>query len=288
MIKDAIPLGYVELPSGPMAIYPMNDIFLNYTFENSANWEALRIMVNLVIEGYRKENPSTSEKPIIGEVKVVTQYRYLLAGDGKTTRDQDIRIIEDNSNSTFIELQNRAHSKPPIEIRSVEYYGLGIGHSRGKIANQIWLLAEDVQPVLREKTYARYVLKDEVTNDAHPVMSGIMYVSLRKLAQEKGAVGELAAFLLGKATILETNEANNVSEAFKNSFETFKADKEVVNVLSLAERYISEGEARGEAKGLTIGAHKLAELIKQGFSVEDALRMIEEEHEQNQPLLKNP
>ena len=63
-------------------------------------------------------------------------------------------------------------------------------------------------------------------------------------------------------------------------------------MLSLAERYISEGEAigeaRGEAKGFTIGAYKLAELIRQGFSVEDALRMIEEELEQNQSLLKNP
>ena len=28
--KNSIPLGYVKLPNGEMAIYPMNDIFLNY------------------------------------------------------------------------------------------------------------------------------------------------------------------------------------------------------------------------------------------------------------------
>ena len=28
------PLGHVELPTGPCAVFPMNYIFLNYTFEN--------------------------------------------------------------------------------------------------------------------------------------------------------------------------------------------------------------------------------------------------------------
>jgi len=48
--KKMNPLGYLELPSGPKAIFPMNDIFLNYTFENPIHWEALRLIVNIIIE----------------------------------------------------------------------------------------------------------------------------------------------------------------------------------------------------------------------------------------------
>ena len=29
--SDFKPLGHVELPTGPYAVFPMNDIFLNYT-----------------------------------------------------------------------------------------------------------------------------------------------------------------------------------------------------------------------------------------------------------------
>ena len=63
----------------------------------------------------------------------------------------------------------------------------------------------------------------------------------------------------------------------------------MVNVLTLAERYFEEGkivgeakgeakgEARGTVKGVVIGANKLAELIKSGLSLDDALRIINEE-----------
>jgi len=82
-------------------------------------------------------------------------------------------------------------------MRSVEYFGLGIGHSKGKIANQLWLLAEDVDSVIYAHPFAHYILKDEVTGKDHPTTSGIMYVSLRKLSQEQGPAGELASYLLG-------------------------------------------------------------------------------------------
>jgi len=163
----------------------------------------------------------------------------------------------------------------------VEYFGLGIGHSKGKLANQIWLLAEDVDAVLCGKTFARYILKNEATGKRHPAISGIMYVSLGKLSEEESPAGELALFLLGKASELKDRAVKKIAKAFSASFKEFQADKEVTKMLSLAERYEHDGfvrgEARGEARGMTIGAIKLAELIKNGFTVDEALLKLNEE-----------
>jgi len=127
--KNSTPLGYVELEYGSKAIYPMNDIFLNYTFEYAEYWEPLRLAINLLIDAYKLQNPSTAVKPINGKIIVRTQFKHLLDTDGKTTRDQDIKITEDKGESTYIEFQNRANTQPPIETRSVEYFGLGIGYN---------------------------------------------------------------------------------------------------------------------------------------------------------------
>jgi hypothetical protein len=65
-MKNATPLGYINLPNGMKAIYPMNDIFLNFTFENPAHWEDLRLTVNLFIEAYMRfktvQNPTSPLK----------------------------------------------------------------------------------------------------------------------------------------------------------------------------------------------------------------------------------
>ena len=295
--NDKTPLGYVELPGGSKAIYPMNDIFLTYTFEDAAHWEALRIAVNLIIDAYIQANPATMVKPILGNIKVRTQFKHLLSTDGKTTRDQDIKITEGDDSSSYIEFQNRANTNPPVEIRSVEYFGLGIGHSRGKIANQMWLLAEDVESVLHQGTFARYILSDEVTGNAHPNSSGIMYISLTRLSQEDSPAGELAQFLLGKISMYRFDEVRKIATAFNTSFDAFKADKEVARMLTLAERYIDEGEARGmaigeargEARGEAIGEanilNKAKELQKSGLSAEDILRLLINESNKQDPLL---
>ena len=86
------PLGYVELPSGSKAIYPMNDIFLNYYYKNPANWEILREIVNIIVEAYQQINPSTLLELIVGLIEVQTQYTQML-DDGKTTREQDIKMV---------------------------------------------------------------------------------------------------------------------------------------------------------------------------------------------------
>ena len=265
--KNSVPLGYVDLPDGTKAIYPMNDIFLNYTFEDMEYWEALRLATNLIIEAYKKYKRETNVTPIMGKIRVKTQYQHLLGKDG-TTRNQDLRIIEDDTDSTYMEFQNRAKPDVPVEIRSVDYFGLGIGQSRGKLANQIWLLAQDVDTVLHGENFTRYILNDEVTGKDHPTTSGIMYVSLTKLSKEDSPAGELAAFLLGKIADPKNEVVKKIADAFKKSFSTFKTDKEVARMLTLAERYEHDGIVKGEENVLK----KLLELEEKGIDPAEILR----------------
>ena len=99
------------------------------------------------------------------------------------------------------------------------YFGLGIGHSKYKPANQIWLLAEPVPSVLHGKMFTRYILRDEVTGKAHPESSGIMFVDLAKLSDEESQAGELAALFTGKSLSPQDNDVKKVATALKSSFE---------------------------------------------------------------------
>ena len=127
---------------------------------------------------------------------------------------------------------------------------------------------------------------DEVTNNIHPTTLGIMHVSLARLSQEKSAAGELAAFLLGKAANPENDDVKQISGSFEVSFKEFKKDKEVGMMLSLAERYIDEGRVEGRlegrVEGVNIGVSRLAELLKSGLTLEDAIQKISEELKQQQ------
>ena len=266
--KNATPLGYIELPDGSKAIYPMNDIFLNYTFENATNWEALRLTVNIIIEAYRLINPNTKASPITGAIKVRTQFRQLVGN--KKTRDQDIKLTQNEKDITYIEYQNRGITDPPIEIRSVVYFGLGIGHSKGKLANQIWLLAEDVPSVLHGKTFARYTLKDELTNNEHPTISGILYISLPKLMQEASPAGELAALLLGKASNPKDEQVKKITDTFNASFKDFKDDKDVMTAMTAQERWYGDGKVEGKAEGRAEGIFEAAKkFLEKGMSLKE-------------------
>ena len=239
MKSNKIPLGYIELDNGTKAITAMNDLFLNYMFENPENWETLRNSVNIILNEYKRDNPSTNVAPVTGEIIVETQYKYLLSIDN-TTKDQDLKMTA-KSDLTYIEFQNRAKTKPPIETRAVEYFGLGIGHSKGKTANQIWLLAENLESVFHGKIFARYILKDEITGEPHPGDSGILYVNLSKLAEQNNPAGELAGFLLGNIADPENEEVREIVKSFNAGFNVFKADKEAVKMMSLRERARNEG-----------------------------------------------
>ncbi|MDR0273212.1 MAG: hypothetical protein LBI27_07850 [Clostridiales bacterium] len=139
--------------------------------------------------------------------------------------EQDIKVTEIKKGIYFIVFQNRAHSDPPIPDRSVVYFGLGIGHAKGKPANQIWLLAETVPSVMHGKLFTRYILKDEVTGKNHPENSSIMFIDLEKLSEENSQAGELAALFLGKNLNPQDEDVKTIAAALKASFNDFKDDK---------------------------------------------------------------
>jgi hypothetical protein len=237
------------------------DLFLNYLYEKPKYWESLRIMVNLVIDAYKTLNPDALIKPILGKIKVRTQYKYILSKDLKVTREQDLKITENDGTITYVELQNRADMVPPIELRSVGYFGLGIGHGNGKIVDQIWLLGENADTVLHGEAIARYILKDELANTPHPYTAGILYASLPRLKNDNNPLGELAMYLLGEATNPTNEQVKQITVAFGEGFEDFKNEKEVPEMMTIAERWtanvraeaLAEGRAEGEARGKSEG-----------------------------------
>ena len=283
MHTKGTPLGYVQLATGAMPIHPMHDLLLNYTFENAANWDGLKQAVNIVIHAYTKyihntHKLTTTLQPIQGNIMVRTQYQFLLKNDKKTTRNQDIEIKEDTPAIKYVEFQNRADAD--IDARATEYFGLSIGHSKGKPVEQIWLLAEDVDKLLCGKTFSRHVLRDEATGEAHPGNSGILYVSLSRLANGDTPAGELAQFLLGKLHEPKDNAVKVVADMFNTSFTTFKEDKEVVGMLTFEERVLERAERtmkEGLQEGIAFGIEKFKKLLASGHSAEEAERIVKEE-----------
>ena len=284
--QRSIPIGYMELANGSKPIYPMDDLFLNYTFERHEHWEALRSIINLIIRAYQQLHPNTKLKSIEGAIQVRTQFHQLMTMDEKEFfREQDFKVVTANSDATYIEFQNQAYPKKPISTRSIEYFGLGIGQSQGKIANQIWLLAENLNNVLHKEVYFRYILKGEHKDVEHPYNSGMLYVSLPKLANQATPEGELARFLLGKIRTPENEEVKAIAEVFSASFTQFKEERKVATVMTFRERYYDtyfykgkkegmregkkEGVAMGEAQKQTDLFNQLAELQAQGLDPAD-------------------
>ena len=244
-----VPLGYVEVPGGTIAVGAMNDVFANYHFAKKEHWEDLRKIANIYIEGYKNEYPQTSIEAIEGEITVDTQFVRFKNPDKKTDR-QDFKLT--GKNITYMELHNEPYTNPTLEEKSASYFGMGIAIAGGKTSNQIWLMAKDNTNLMCGKKYTYYVLADERTNRRHPNHSGIMFVSLTKIAAEDSPAGELSRFLLGKANETENFkhcETKAIAEGMKEGFEKFKEDKEAASMLSFAERKFSEGEARGKIEG---------------------------------------
>ena len=276
------PLGYIELENGPKAVYPMNDIFLNYTFENPENWGILKLLVNTLIAPYIESTPHTTLKPIEAIKQVLTQYKFIL-NTNNASRNQDFKVEETTGDAAYVEFQNRAYPPKPVAISSAEYFGLGVGHAQGKLANQIWLLAQDIPELLAGQTFARYILKEETTNTNHPHNSGIMYVSLKKLATLPGDAGQLAQFLLGQTIPNPSPTLQNVAQAFSGSFTAFKEDKEVSQVMTMRERWkledrsegFGEGKAEGQAEGKADTLKKLAAFFKEGLTPEEIMAALQ-------------
>jgi len=277
------PIGQVELESGLMNIYAMDDLFLNYTFENEENWEDFRLMINILLEEYRRQHPATVTTLIEGEIHIETQYKFYVNANMKNkTRNQDFKLNERDANKLkYVEFQNRTNSKPPITDRAIEYFSLSISNNPGKEVMQIWLLASDTATILQEETFINYILKDEVTNKVYPNTSSIMFISLTKLSQQDNLAAELAAYLLGKLPIPTSEEVQKIANTLNSSFETFKTDKEVKNTMTMAEKWKYEawmdGMEQGREQGKEYTLDRLVELLKNGLSLDEALLKTKEE-----------
>ena len=245
------PLGYVQLKTGEKPVLALHDVFLNFLFEREENWDYLRKMVNIFVNDYTQVNPTTQLKPIIGEIEVETQYRFLL--DKNKLRDQDIKIK--GNDITYVEFQNRATTNPPIEVRASEYFGLGLGHSKEKLSNQIWLLADDCENVLLGNAYTNYIMVDELTSTTYFKSSNLTFVSLTKVAEGQTEAGELSAFLLGSKIIEEISYENvkHIAQGFNSGFNVFKMDKEAIEAMTFKDRALAEGKAEGRAEGRVEG-----------------------------------
>ena len=287
------PLGYIHLETGIKPIMAMNDIFLNYHFDKKEHWEDLRSIINIFIADYIAKNLDTVATPVVGEIEVETQYKYFLNPD-KITRNQDFKVTGEDI--TFIEFQNKAHTTPPIKIRATQYFGLGIGHSEGKLSNQIWLLAEDVQEILHGQMYANYIFTDEASKAIFPQTSGMMFVSLQKVALQETntTASELAAFLLGildNHEAIENDEVKHIAKMFKTTFGVFREDKEAKSMMTMAERWqrdakfegFLEGEAKGKTEALIEAAFKI---IKSGTPFQEAVQILGLSNDQTKHLEK--
>ena len=266
------PLGIIELGTGPKEIFATNDFFLNFLFEDPTRWEALRLIVNVIIEAYKGMTPTTQVRIIDGDIQVETQYKYY-TGKTDVSTNQDFRI-EASKNITYIEVQNRARTIPPIEKRAIEYFGLSLAHNRGNDVTQMWILAEDVDNLLNGNTFANYILGDEETGTRYPLNNNLMFVSLRRLEEKRGSTeaGEMAAFLLGKGFKPKYESVKNVMTMFDEGFSSFCEDKEAIERMSAMVKNRLEGIEEGmEAKALDTAK----KLLARGFDLEQIAEIVE-------------
>ena len=250
--KEGGILGYIELESGKKPVKPMNDTFLNFTYSKQENWETLRLKANIFYEDYISNAANTRIKPIVGDIKVDTQYEYLL-DEEKTTKRQDFKMTtiknNDDKEYNYIEFNNTA----PEALRGVEYYGLGSGHSGGKPSHQLWLVGEGTNKIFeRGEGYAEYLIKNKVTNKELDIKSTMLFVNLKALSKNQTKAGELASVLIGKSKEPKYKEVEEIFKTLTNNFEKFKADKGAKNRMTVAERYTERGIDIGIEQGIEI------------------------------------
>lgn len=118
----------------------------------------------------------------------------------------------------------------------------------------------------------------------HPKPSGMMFVSLSRVAEEDSPAGELATFLLGKTIDLEAIsdiEVKGIARGFKACFEDFKEDKEVKSIMTVKERFMNDGRIEGREEGREEGRFEeriqsaIRLINKKGFTWQEAADTLE-------------
>jgi len=244
-------LGYIELETGLKPITPLNDVFLNYTFGQKIYWEILREMTNTFYKAYIKTHQYTNITLIEGEISVKTQFPHFRDFDSSKPKEQDIQI-ESEKKIDYIEFQNSMHPDIPIAVRSVEYLGFSLTRGCDKQATSIWLLNGTITKLLQGKIFSNYILMDEVDYHPHPNTSNILYVDLKQLARTNNQAGELAGVLIGTLKTPQDPKVNLILQNLKHSFNTFKVNTEVRNIMTRAEMLEAKGRAEAKAKLLPL------------------------------------
>ena len=161
----------------------MNDFFLNYIFEKEANWNNLRLIINIYLETYASKYERQDGFHYIGEdIIVETQYEHYIKNTTKQPA-QDFKINKaQNNDQTYIEFQNKIYSKPPITIRASNYTGIAINKAKdGAKVSQIWVLAENDDNVLCGQAISNFRIREDNTGAYYPRDINIMFISLKRL-----------------------------------------------------------------------------------------------------------
>lgn len=277
----------MELETGPKEIYPTNDFFLNYMFNQPQHWETLRHMVNIFIEAYQNYAPHTALKTVTDEIRVTTQYKYYTSGQS-LPKAQDLRL-DTTKSITFMEMQNRITTNPPIEIRGREYFGLSLGHNNNKTVTQMWVLAKDTDILLQGNPFANYTLSDEKTGAKYPLESNLMAISLTRLSASIGEAAALAQFLLGKKIAPTTQRLVDITSNFNTSIEAMKIDKEASTHMTVIDKSRYEGREEGREEGIEAGqdlalARIIRTMLAKGMALVDIASTIGEPIEKLQAL----
>ena len=187
-----------------------------------------------------------------------TQCEYFKSPSSKPS-SQDIQILGEEE-STYVEFQNLAYPSKPIKVRYKEYLALGLSHNKKKLANQIWILANDVEELLEGNNFALQTLVNKVTGNDAPDSSTIIFISLTGLSKASNTAGQLAKMLLGMNYNFDEPRVLSIKDSYSKEFGDFRDDKEANFIMSVQDRWLEQGVdigiEKGRAEGIDLGIEK--------------------------------
>jgi len=261
MNKKNKELGFIDLETGSKPILPLNHVFLNYTFDNKEYWETLREMINIIYRAYIAHYPRTSVTLTKTGITAKTEFANYKDLNSTTPKRHDIRI-ESEDKFDYIDFQNKPSTEPPVEERSVEYYGYALTRGPSKPASNVWLINGSVDKLMQDNVFSNYILINEENNHRHSTISNILYVNLQLLAKVNNQAGELAAVLIGEEKTPTDPKVMQILQSLEQSFKTFKKDKEARNIMTLREMIAAEAIAEAAAEKEEIIAKKNEQIAK--------------------------
>ena len=276
-------LGYMELETGSKLITPMNDVFLNFTYQNKENWEDLRVMANIFFDEYDEICKDTKIRPIEEVVAVKTQFPFFKEPKSNRPKAPDIRI-DSLSKVVFIDFENNPHSsKPPVPTRSTQYLGFALSRGADKQQSTMWLLNGGISILLNGKVFSNYVFMDEKDYRRHPNEANMLYVDLKKLAKMKTKAGELASVLTAVNNDPKHEDVKAILHNLRQNFEEFIVNTEVRDIMTREEQVEAQGRNKERIEIVKNGLENNVPIetisIMTGLSVEEVEEFLEILHD---------